>query len=328
MVPSKLRTSPSLRKPGAHAGSLRWDIPQELLESPAVAYRNNFAAALARLPADEIVTSYVYLTCAQMERMLSLACSLFGLELYGTGLEVGSGCGLLACTAAKSHRVERVYALEICEKMVELVMPKVATRVLGARASKLIPVMGSFDDIRLPSASVDFIVEIDSLHHSDNLSVTLRECARVLRAGGHILCFDRCHSNDVTDRDVELMLAQVYSEDFLRKNHYPPGITMTRRDNGEHEYRLHEWQAAFRSAGLKLVAARKFVRQIRPALAAKGCLSLLPRALTKHVYRTANADLRTTIEWLRQPLLVRNRDPFFGNPVLAPKETTVFLLTR
>jgi SAM-dependent methyltransferase len=212
--------------------------------------------------------------------------------------------------------------------MVELVMPKVAERVLGAQASKVAPVVGSFDDIRLPDASVDFIVEIDSLHHSDDLAATLRECARVLRPGGRMLCFDRCHSNDVTDREVDLMLSQVYSEDFLRKNHYPSGIRMTRRDNGEHEYRLYEWEDAFRSAGLKLAGARKFIWSVRPALALKGCLSLLPRAVTRHIYRTDNADLRTTFQWLRQPLIRMHKDPFFGAPVLAPKETTVFLLTR
>src|SRR5688572_1885260 len=124
MVPSKTRPIPlSLRKPEPVTGSaryLRWDVQEELLRSPAVEYRNNFATALSRLPADQIVTSYVYLTCSQMERMVSLACSLFRLQLRGTGVEVGSGCGLLAATTARLPQVEQVYAVEICEKMVEL----------------------------------------------------------------------------------------------------------------------------------------------------------------------------------------------------------------
>ena len=307
---------------------LKWKIPEELLNNPAVEYRNRFAAALSRLSADEIVESYVYMSCDAMQRLVSKACSTVRFQPRGTGLDLGAGCGLLASTVARSADVDAVYALEICEGMVELVMPKVANRVLRSQAHKMRAVWGSFDEIQLPAGSLDFIVEIDSLHHSDNLELTLRECARVLRRGGQMLCFDRCHSDSLSDEEVELMLSQVYSESFLRNNHYPPGIRLTRRENGEHEYRLREWKGAFASAGLKLQATRKFVKEIRPSLALKGCLGALPRRMTRHLYKSDNADFHTTLQWFSQVLAVRKADGEFGPPVLAPKSTTVFLVER
>lgn len=307
---------------------LKWDIPAELVQSPAVEYRNQFATALSRMPADEIVRCYVYMSCDSMQRLVSTACSVLQFQPRGTGLDAGAGCGLLGSTVARYREVDTVYALEICETMVGRVMPKVARRVLGPDARKLVGVCGSFDDIELPAGSVDFIVEIDSLHHSDDLERTLRECARVLRPGGRMLCFDRCHPDSMTDQEIEGMLSQVYSEAFLKKNHYPLGIRLTRRANGEHELRLREWKAAFQAAGLKLDGARKFVQQIRPELALKGCLNVLPKFVKKRLYKSDNADLRTTLQWLCQPLLLRDKDPDFGTPVLAPKSTTVFLLTR
>lgn len=331
MLPSQARTlQPFLHKTGAApaADYLKWNIPVELVQSPAVEYRNQFATALSRMSADEIVRSYVYMSCDDMQRLVATACSTLQFQPRGTGLDVGAGCGLLASTVARSREVDVVYALEICEAMVARVMPKVAQRVLGSDAHKLVGVCGSFDEIQLLDGSVDFIIEIDSLHHSDNLAATLRECARVLRPGGRMLCFDRCHPDSVSDREVDMMLSEVYSESFLRKNHYPPGIRLTRRENGEHEYRFREWKAAFRSAGLKLQATRKFIAAIRPALAVKGCLDILPRWLTRYLYKSDNADLRTTLQWLCQPLVLRDNDPEFGAPVLAPKTTTVFLLER
>jgi ubiquinone/menaquinone biosynthesis C-methylase UbiE len=259
---------------------------------------------------------------------VKIASGALGATLRGVGLEIGSGCGLLASTVALSPDVEYVYALEICEDLVRLLMPRVSKAVLGEQFAKVISVRGSFDELELPDDSIDFIVEIDSLHHSDDLRRTLRECSRVLRPGGQMMILDRCHPDSLPDEEVERMLSEVYSEDFLRKNHYPPGITLTRRDNGEHEYRLREWLAAFRDAGLEVVRARKLVREIRPALAAKGLLAIAPRALTRRLYQTNNASLRTTFDWVMQARVLTSSDPYFGRAVLAPKSTTAFLLTK
>ncbi len=306
---------------------LRWPLPDEFVSSPEVAYRNLFAETLSRRGVDEIIDRFVYLDSRQMQRLVEVGCrAVAAPELRGVGVELGAGCGLLSSTVARLKGVEKVIAVEVCEEAVRKLIPKVSKGLLGSSHTKVIPVIGSFDDIRLDPETVDFIVEIDSLHHSHDLARTFRECFRVLKPGGLIVCFDRCHPDTLTDLEVQEMLEEVYSEHFLAANHYPPGIRLTRRQNGEHEYRLFEWRRGFEAAGLRLRRARSLAKEIPFRKAVKGMVSLAPAALRRRVYRTENASPRMAWEWATQGL--RRPMTQFGRAILAPKNTTVFLLEK
>ncbi len=302
---------------------IQWPVTDHWKAAAAVVYRNRFAENLARLPAPDIASSYAYLSKSQMGRLLSLALRhVSDGKLKGIGIELGAGCGLLSSVVAKRRGVEAVLAVELCEQMATLVISKVTSWVLGERADKVVPIVGSFDNLRLLSDSVDFAVEFDSLHHSDDLAVTLRECARVLKRGGHLLCFDRCHPNSVRDEEVERMLSEVYSRDFLLANAYPPDIALTRRANGEHEYRLFEWEAAFQSAGLAIGKTVRFAEGVSLRHAIKGALSVLPSGVRRLFYQTDNAGWEASRRWLAQRLSFLRRSG--EQIVLAPRETTVF----
>lgn len=306
---------------------LRWPLPPELEASQAVAYRNDFATTLAKKKVPEILRQYVYLSADEMRSLLLLAFrEVLDTPLSGTGIELGAGCGLVSSIIATRSEVETVFALEVCEKMVSLVIPKVVASLLPDRESKVIPVVGSFNDIRLPDNSLDFAIEIDSLHHSDNLHETLAECARVLKPGGRLLCFDRCHPNSLSDEKIDEMLSRVYSQKFLIENSYPPDIILTRRQNGEHEYRLFEWENAFKAAGLDLLRVKKFGKPIRAKEALKGLrLAFGGRGKTRHT-NTAS-PLGTMFEWIGQKF--RLALGYRGkHSDLAVKETTVFLLRK
>jgi ubiquinone/menaquinone biosynthesis C-methylase UbiE len=309
-------------------GFLRWPLPLELESSPAVAFRNNFARVLAKKSVPEILRSYVYLTQKEMKDLLDLASQeVLDVPLHGIGIELGAGCGLLSSIVALGPAVEAVLALEICEEMASQVMPKVAASILSARSSKVIPVVGSFDDIQLPDNSLDFAVEIDSLHHSDNLKTTLKECARVLKPGGRLLCLDRAHPNSLSDQEVDKMLSYVYPRKFLIENSYPPDIALTRRQNGEHEYRLFEWEDAFRDAGLDLVRTKNLYKPERAKNAIKGLRSLARAKPRGTLDRADDPTIRTTLRWISQQLRLalgcrgKHAD-------LSAKETTVFLLKK
>jgi ubiquinone/menaquinone biosynthesis C-methylase UbiE len=306
---------------------LRWRVPAELTSSPAVAYRNRFAIELARRELEELTLSYVYMTPTDMKRLVSCASSQFGLQLGGHGLELGAGCGLMSAVVASEPRVKSMLALEICEEMAKRVIPKVADGVLGSSASKVVPVWGSFDDLELKDSSLDFIVEIDSLHHSDDLRTTLRECFRVLKPGGLVLCFDRCHPDTLSNEEVDRMLNQLYSKEFLIKNCYPEDAVLTRRENGEHEYRFFEWKQAFAGAGFKLAGVRRFVKAVELRHAVKGTLGMLPRAVRRRLYKT-DVSFAATLRWVVQYLAPSKRWPDFATAVLAPKDSTVFLLHK
>ena len=49
------------------------------------------------------------------------------------------------------------------------------------------------------------------------------------------------------------MLNIKYDESFLIKNHRPSDMILTRRENGEHEYRFFEWKLFFQKSGFHLL---------------------------------------------------------------------------
>jgi len=129
-------------------------------------------------------------------------------------------------------------------------MLRVVGEGLGEEIRRFRPVIGSFDDILLEDNELDFAVQINSLHHSNDLDVTLKEVVRVLKPGGLLVCLDRSHPDFVSDQDIEIMLSMQYQDEALQRIGFPPGTKYTRADNGEHEYRDQEWKDYAQRAGL------------------------------------------------------------------------------
>jgi len=279
---------------------------------------------LSRRTVPEIVAQQPGGTVVEMEKLVR-----FGLRHLvreaprGIGLDLGSGTGLLASLMACHPDVEAVFALDVCEDLAALVAPKIAGAVLGPVASKVVPVVGSFDDIHLADESVDFIVEFKSLHHSDDLLQTFREASRVLKPRGWMLCYDRCQPDSLSDEAIDRLLSRVYPEVFLARNGCPPGITFTRRENGEHEYRWFEWERAFQAAGLESRTKRYLGLPTHNRVLLKGILSVLPRRIRRLLFKTDNAPPATISEWTRQRV-----GALTGNYFTWPKPATVFVLRK
>ncbi|MBX5478867.1 MAG: class I SAM-dependent methyltransferase [Pyrinomonas methylaliphatogenes] len=319
--------------------AVRWPVPIDAHPSMS-AHRREFVRALAEKSVPEILRSYVYFSVAEMERMLRLASRYVLLEpLRGIGLELGAGSGLLSSLVARSREVDAIFAVEICEEAADLLLPKVARWVLGDEAHKVVPIIGSFDNLLLPDNSLDFAIEIDAYHHSDDLRVTFTECARVLKPGGWLLCFDRCWPDDHPDWDIERLLSLQYTPEFLAANGYPPDLKLTRRENGEHEYKLREWRAGFEAAGFELCRLCKFWRAVPTREAIKAALSILPLSLRRRLYEPGEERFVTFRWWLTQRwrTLWRNvagpkdlaapaRWPQMN--IFAPRETSVLLLRK
>jgi SAM-dependent methyltransferase len=316
------------REYAASQKPLQWPIPEALRAALAVTLRDRFAIQLSQEAPEDIALRYAYLTSRQMGALVRIAERNFMPHpLRGTGIELGAGCGVLAAVVARRPEVESVLAVEVCEQIAELLIPRIARHVLGDAADKVLPITGSFDDLKIPDESLDFAIEHDSLHHSDDLTVTMTECARVLKPGGLLVCFDRCHDDSVSDAEVERLLSKVYGRDFLVAHRYPPDITLTRGENGEHEYRLFEWRAAADAAGLASLGKHDVVRREPVKKAVKGLLSLLPRVARERLYKTDNADLSNTIAWVRQ-LAAPAMSPANGRQTLAPKTTNILVFQK
>jgi SAM-dependent methyltransferase len=280
---------------------------------------------ISTIPLERAAPLQGSLTIPEMERLLALAERFLLREpLLGVGLELGAGLGVLSAIAARRAAVEYVLAVEVCENFVRLVIPDVARQALGDRADRVVPVWGSFDALQLPDESVHFVVEIDSLHHADDLAQVLGECSRVLKRGGQLLCFDRAQPDELPEEVRQRMLDHIYGPDWIEENGYPPGITMTRRENGEHEIRMREWLEAFSTAGLSVDRIVHFEPEITKRMAAKAAVSMLPRPI-----RTRLISMPLPATYLRAwgATRLRIRDSV-GAIVFAPRHTTGFAVSR
>jgi SAM-dependent methyltransferase len=303
----------------------RWHVDESLQADDGLRARNRSAEMIAGLPVDESAILNGSLPPEQMEDLLSGAEQRLLTEpLRGVGLELGAGLGVLAATVAKRNEVRYVLAVEVCENFVACVIPNIARQVLGDRSNRVIPVLGSFDSLEIDDASIDFVVEIDSLHHSPSLLTTLTECARVLKQHGRLICFDRAHHDDLPNELREQMLNRVYDEEWIRKNGYPPHVSMTRRQNGEHEIRMGEWRKAFGMAGFEVERVVQFVADVDLKLALKGAISRLPGPIRRRLVKIPLVPGYPTA-WI---LAKVHRDDLRRQVIPGPKSTTGFAVRK
>lgn len=235
---------------------LNWHINPELKKEAEEHYRTRFALDLKDQDPLTIIRQITFdgvapnIEIKDIENLFDFVDKNFlKRKIKGIGLEVGSGPGTFSSVLAKRNAVEKMYAVEVCEPIVKLLMPRVAGHILNGRTDKVIGAVGSFDNMELPDESVDFVFDFFSLHHSDNLEKTLKECFRILKKGGFVFCFDKARPDYFTEKDLEELLDAEYDENDKVFFGWPSGQKMTRRMNGEKEYRLKDWFSAFKESG-------------------------------------------------------------------------------
>ena len=199
-----------------------------------------------------IIDEYVYIDSDYVEKTFNIIPRSSEL-IFGVGIDLGGGVGCISSTLAKRDIVEKIYCIEVVEDVVKLCQPIVKREILKEKESKVISVVGDFDNLELDDNSVDFAVSWDSMHHSIHPVRTLKECKRVLKKNGILIIVDRAHNNSTPDSEIECMLNIKYDEDFLIKNHRAKDMILTRRENGEHEHRFFEWKRFFHEAGFDLL---------------------------------------------------------------------------
>lgn len=211
------------------------------------------ARKLSKKGFDALIKDYVYIYPENVKKTFQFIPEAWE-SFKGKGVDLGSGVGCISSTIAKKDSVKKVFSVELVESVVNLCQPIIIKKILAENADKVISVVGDFDNLKLKDNSLDFAVSWFSMHHSMNPVKTFRETWRVLKPGGKFIYVDKVHNNDTPDKEIERMLNIVYNEDFLKKNFRAPGIKLTRRDNGEHEYRFFEWEKFIKKTGFKIVS--------------------------------------------------------------------------
>ena len=237
---------------------LHWPVSDELKKEVAENYRTNYAFGFKDQHPLEIIKKLTF-DGAAPEISIDKIRSLFRyVEKYflrrkiaGIGIEVGAGPATFSSILATLPRVEEVYAVEICRPIVEILSPKVVEYILDGLSHKVTPTIGDFDHLQLENNSVDFIFDFFSLHHSNDPAVTLKELHRVLKKDGFVFCFDKARPDHYTRQDLDELLDMVYDQNYNIQFGLPLDMKLTRRLNGEKEYRRKDWQNAFAGAGFQ-----------------------------------------------------------------------------
>ncbi len=229
-----------------------WDRDEALLSGWEYKGNNNLALELAKKGFESIIKHYTYVGAPEVQ--FSFELTPFALEAFrGVGIDLGGGAGVISSAIARAPLVEKIYCVEFCENCVKLCQPMVKERILELNCEKVVSVLGDFNRLNIEDESLDFVVAWDSMHHSNDVLKTLSEAWRVLKPDCFFVLADRAHNNATPETEIERMLNFQYSEQFLIENCFPRDVAITRRQNGEHEYRYNEWESFFTHTGFRIV---------------------------------------------------------------------------
>lgn len=216
-----------------------WLDVEELNKIEWINKYNHFCKKLSNSSPDEISSIYSYFSIDDHKKFIKEICDKIGLSLSGTGVEIGSGPGIFSNSILKIfNHVEKIYLLEMVPEIFPL-MEKVSKH--NKTDAKLSGILGDFNNMKFKDSSLDFVLDFDSIHHSENFDLTFKEINRVLKPGGILLCFDRGHPNYISKQQISDMLDIEYSREYKIENNINPNKKFTRRMNGEHEPFLKDW---------------------------------------------------------------------------------------
>jgi len=188
---------------------------------------------------DDIALFYSYFSIHEHKLFVKEIFDKIGLELKGTGLEIGAGPGILSNSIIKIFdNVRKIYLLDKAPNTYNL-MKKVAEE--NNTLNKLECIIGSFNDLKIPDNTLDFILDFDSIHHSENFDLTFKEISRVLKPKGVLVCFDRAQPNYISKKQIADILDIEYSTKYKLENNIDINKKLTRRMQGETEPLLKDW---------------------------------------------------------------------------------------
>lgn len=228
-----------------------WNIGTEWIRESAIDLRDRISSEfeLNSFRDDVIFSDAVNDYCVDALRFLE---KIVG-KYRGRVVEAGAGTGIYSCRMAEYPEVEEVIAVEYSRHCVERLIPFVIGKFSFPPEieDKIIPVVGSFNHMQLPDDSVDFVIDVGSIHHSENRGITLREIYRVLKIGGYLIGIDRASPNTFSSRELNARLDSEYSAEFKLQRGLTQYEKLSRRMNSEHDPLMSEWEYLLTRTGFE-----------------------------------------------------------------------------
>jgi len=133
-------------------------------------------------------------------------------ELDGSMRVMDLGCGPGIVSESLAHDAGQVVGLDLTPEM----LARASKRCSDAGHDNGLFVLG--DSRRLPfeDASFDVVVTRSAIHHFDNPSAVIAECARVLRSGGRLVVSDAISSEDADESSLHNALETLRDPSHVR----------------------------------------------------------------------------------------------------------------
>ncbi len=230
---------------------ISWKISKKFLNNEEYKLNNRIAEIYSKENFDKLAIKYTHIKPEHINFLLKINTKIWK-NIKGLGVDLGGGIGIVSSVIAKKKEIKKIYCVELVKNAVTKCQPIIKKKLLNKKAKKVISVLGSFDHIELKKSSLDFCIAWDAMHHSKNLVKTLIGIRKVLKKSGKLIIVDRAHNNNTSDAEIQRMQNIVYSKEFLKENHLPTNKKLTRRMNGEREYRYSDWEKSFKKSAFKI----------------------------------------------------------------------------
>jgi len=206
-----------------------------------------------------------------LEKCLKILKKNFGRNLEGVGMDLAAGSLWAAPLILSSGNIDKLYCLEYSRHRLLKIGPKFLEHY-DVSGDKIILVLGSFYDLKLPDHSMDFLILIQAFHHSHQPERLLAEMKRVLKPNGiifiigehaiylwkgylkHALKYLACK---IFSRKLQRWL---FSEIYDIENMIPQRDKIYQPDPilGDHYYTLKEYRSLFSEFDFEVLQFKKF----------------------------------------------------------------------
>lgn len=200
-----------------------------------------------------------------LRRCLERLESQDGRALHGRGIDIAAGTLWAEPILLEQPAVEHVYCLEYSEHRLLEIGPRMLEHY-GVDPARVTLALGSFYDLHLADASLDFAFLSQALHHADEPETLLRELSRVLVTGGVVIIVGE---HRIVPRHYARYAARVAASLLppgLRRRVVgdPPAVRRTVRPRGadleppdpvlgDHVYTPAEYRRLFDGAGFDML---------------------------------------------------------------------------
>jgi len=186
-----------------------------------------------------------------------------GRPLAGTGADLAAGT-LWATPHLLEAGAEHVVSVEFSRHRIAELGPKVLEHY-GVAPGQATLALGSFYELKLDDASLDFVFMSQALHHADDPVRLLRETARVLRPGGAALIIGEHvlgpgHYARGATRTVVAHMPKALQQRAMGRvlePHSNPIVLPPDPVTGDHYYSPRDYRRMFEAAGLAAKPVRR-----------------------------------------------------------------------